>query len=92
VISTRYMGVKEMVLPGMGVLVAPGQRRALAQALAAAMQWSEAERREMTRLARDHVERNFTLKAQAATLTQLIEAAQRGGLAEQSLREVRQAG
>jgi len=92
VISTRYMGVKEMVLPGMGVLVAPGQRRALAQALAAATQWSEAERREMTRLARDHVERNFTLKAQAATLTQLIEAAQRGGLAEQSLRDVRQAG
>ncbi len=86
VISTRYMGVKEMVLPGMGVLVPPGDRSGLAAALASAVQWSEAERRDFTRAARAHVERNFTLKAQAAALTQLIDEAGGGDPAAQHAR------
>jgi glycosyltransferase involved in cell wall biosynthesis len=90
VISTRYMGVKEMVLPGMGLLVEPGDRQLLARALSAAMHWTDDERREMTRAARMHVERNFTLKAQAATLTQMMEAAQHGRLREKSAEDSRQ--
>jgi len=90
VISTRYMGVKEMVLPGMGLLVEPGDRRALTEALAQAMVWTDAARREMTRAARAHVERSFTLEAQASTLTRLIEAAQTGGVANVSAQETRQ--
>jgi len=90
VISTRYMGVKEMILPGMGLLVEPRDRRALASALAAAAGWSLGERETITRLARAHVERNFTLKAQAAALTQLMEAAQRGALSRPQPHETRQ--
>ncbi len=90
VISTRYMGVKEMVLPGMGLLVEPGDRPGLAKALTAAANWSDNERQDMTRAARAHVERNFTLKAQAATLTRLIEAVQHGDLGQMSARETRQ--
>jgi len=90
VISTRYMGVKEMILPGMGLLVEPSDRRALASALATAAGWSLGERETITRLARAHVERNFTLKAQAAALTQLMEAAQRGALTRLQPHETRQ--
>ena len=90
VISTHYMGVKEMILPGMGLLVDPGDRRELAMALAAAAGWSAGQRETITRLARKHVERNFTLKAQAASLTQLMEAAQRGALTARQPHETRQ--
>jgi colanic acid/amylovoran biosynthesis glycosyltransferase len=75
VLSTRFMGVKEMVLPGMGLLVEPGDRQALAKALATAARWSERERRQIGALARAHIQEHFTLKAQAEALTRLMLAA-----------------
>ena len=76
VVASALMGMKEMVTPECGKQVPPGD----AAALAAAMVWlaglDEATRTRMGAAGRAHVERNYTLAGQAATMTAAINAMQ----------------
>ncbi len=73
VISTAYMGVKEMILPGMGTLVAPADVAALSGAITAIAQQDGSERVRQIEAARRHVEATFTLDRCAAKLSATFE-------------------
>jgi glycosyltransferase involved in cell wall biosynthesis len=76
VISSRYMGVKEMILPGMGLLIEPGNVPELARALDTARAWSTTERAAITAKALDRLRTTFTLEKQAQDLTNCIQSVQ----------------
>ncbi|MCZ8187659.1 MAG: glycosyltransferase family 4 protein [Beijerinckiaceae bacterium] len=73
VISTAYMGVKEMILPDMGTLVAPGDVDALAEAITRIGALPEAARLGQLEAARRHVVRAFSLDQCAARLSATFE-------------------
>lgn len=73
VISTAYMGVKEMILPGLGTLVAPGDVLALAGAISRAARQEPAARLAQLEAARRHVVAAFSLDHAAASLSAAIE-------------------
>jgi glycosyltransferase involved in cell wall biosynthesis len=73
VVSTRYMGVKEMVPEGTGFLVEPGAREPLADAMKHVLGLGESERMALARRARRHFEEGFTLQQQALDLTALFQ-------------------
>ncbi|MDB5572533.1 MAG: glycosyl transferase family 1 [Hyphomicrobiales bacterium] len=75
VLTTRSMGMKEMVTPQTGFLVEPGDWRALAQSIDALSQMSAEARRRMGLAGRRRVEEHFTISQQAHALARLIEAA-----------------
>ncbi len=75
VITTRSMGMKEMVTPQTGILVEPGDWRTLATAIDAIMNMSIPERKALGAAGRQRVEAMFTLHQQAQSLARLIEAA-----------------
>ena len=75
VIASRYMGVKEMVAPGTGLLIEPGSVLDLIRAIEAARSWTGDEREALKARARAHIERSFTLKKQAAELSSFIASA-----------------
>lgn len=75
VISTAYMGVKETVTPETGILVAPEAPAALAKAIRTMTKLSDEERRAMGSAGRNRIEALFTLDAQAAQLSDMMEAA-----------------
>ena len=68
VVGSALMGVKEMITPETGRLVAPGDATALAEALTWLTGLHEPERRLMGQCGRAHLLRNFTLAAQARNL------------------------
>lgn len=74
VISTTYMGVKEMVTQETGILVEPGDHLALGAAIRTITTKSEPALRAMGLAGRKRVEALFTLEAQAAKLSEMIEA------------------
>ncbi len=76
VIASRYMGVKEMVVPGTGLLMEPGDVAGLAKSIAQVRSWTNEHRAEVIAKARTHMEAGFSLENQAAELSAFIEAAQ----------------
>lgn len=79
VISSRYMGVKEMVAPGTGLLIEPGDAVALSRAIETVCNWPAAERAAIIDAAHSHICSNFTLENQAAELSSFISAAREKG-------------
>lgn len=73
VISTAYMGVKEMILPGLGDLAAPGDVPALAAAIRRVMQMPPAARLAQLEAARQRLVSDFSLNHAAASLSAAIE-------------------
>lgn len=73
VISTAYMGVKEMILPGLGDLAAPGDVPALAAAIRRVMQMPPAVRLAQLEAARQRLVSDFSLNHAAASLSAAIE-------------------
>lgn len=72
VVASRYMGVKEMVVPGTGLLVEPEDVSSLARAIQTVRSWTVEERTQLKAAARSHIERNFTVEMQAAELFSFI--------------------
>lgn len=68
VVSTRFMGVKEIVTPETGFLATPADWPSLASSINQLLQLSPTERIRMGRAARDRVTRLFTQDAQARAL------------------------
>ncbi len=75
VISTAYMGVKETVTGETGILVQPGDRVALAEAIETILSFDRITRRAMGQAGRLRVTQHFTLEKQATALSALFEAA-----------------
>lgn len=75
VISTAFMGVKEMVTPHTGFLVPPADPAALARAMAQVNAMPSSCRRDMGAAGRSRLLRHFTLAGQARALSAMIEAA-----------------
>ncbi|MCB1425822.1 MAG: glycosyltransferase [Zhengella sp.] len=75
VISTAFMGVKEMVTPQTGILVPPADPVALAQAIGRMDAMPAERRRAMGAAGRLRLLRHFTLGAQAGALSAMVEAA-----------------
>lgn len=75
VITTRSMGMKEMVTAQTGMLVEPGDWRALATSIDRLMSMSLEDRRALGMGGRQRVESMFTIVQQARALSRLIEAA-----------------
>ncbi|MCR4439418.1 MAG: glycosyltransferase [bacterium] len=72
VVATQVNGVPELVREGAGILVEPGDVRALAQALRRVADMSPAERQEMGRTGRAIVEKEFTIRTQVRLLADLF--------------------
>ncbi|MAW85202.1 MAG: hypothetical protein CMJ42_01600 [Phyllobacteriaceae bacterium] len=75
VISTAFMGVKEMVTPMTGILVPPADPRALADAIARLDAMTDGQRRALGAAGRQRLLSHFTLAAQARALSAMVEAA-----------------
>lgn len=73
VISTAYMGVKEMILPGLGDLVTPGDVGALADAIRRIRAQDGEARLAQLEAAREHVVQSFSLDRCAASLSATFE-------------------
>jgi glycosyltransferase involved in cell wall biosynthesis len=76
VIASRYMGVKEMVAPGTGLLFDPGDVAGIVRAIETVQCWTPEERRTLQARARAHIEQVFTLEKQAVELSSFIASAQ----------------
>jgi glycosyltransferase involved in cell wall biosynthesis len=74
VVATRFMGLKEMVTPATGFLADPGDPLTIAEAMAALLGLSAAERAEMGRRARARMVEVFSLDATTRKLSNLFEA------------------
>ncbi len=74
VLASRLMGLKEIVGPGTGRLVPPGDAAALAEGFAWLSGLAEGERAAIGAAGRRHVEARFTLEAQARGLAAAIAA------------------
>lgn len=74
VISTRYMGVKEMVTDATGWLAEPGDTTKLAEYISVVSQLEAKARTAIGRAAREHVKSRFTLPQTSGQLSRLIEA------------------
>lgn len=72
VISTAYMGVKETVTPETGILVEPGDAKALSNAILGLSRATPTKRLAMGVAGRARVISNFTLDAQARKLSNLF--------------------
>lgn len=75
IVSTRFMGVKDIVTPDTGFLATPGDWISLAASMNHLLQLSATERMRMGRAARDRVTRLFTQDTQARALIAAFEAA-----------------
>ncbi|MGQ9851832.1 MAG: glycosyltransferase [Candidatus Oleimicrobiaceae bacterium] len=74
VVATRVNGVPELVREGTGILVDPGDVRALAQALRRIATLPPRERRAMGQKARALVEKEFNIRVQSRLLAELLVA------------------
>lgn len=70
VVASDLAGLPELVRPGHGLLVAPGDARALAQAITALL--ARPDREAMGRAGRAHVERHADVRSQTARLVELF--------------------
>ncbi len=77
VVATRVNGVPELVREGTGILVDPGDVRALAQALLRIATLPAREREAMGRKARAVVEKEFNIRVQSRLLAELFVASAR---------------
>lgn len=75
VVGTRSMGMKEMITARTGYLVEPGNVSALAEAIKCLCDLPPAKRRAMGVAGRERVVELFSLTSQAASLSNLVEAA-----------------
>lgn len=75
VISTAFMGVKEMVTPQTGILVPTADPEALAAAIARLDVMTDEQRRALGAAGRQRLLSHFTLAGQARALSAMIEAA-----------------
>lgn len=75
VITTHFMGCKEMVTDQTGIRVTPNSPDELAEAIAKIMAMSASQRRAMGMAGRARVIDSYTSESQARRLSQLVEAA-----------------
>ncbi|HEX8065461.1 MAG TPA: glycosyltransferase [Thermoleophilaceae bacterium] len=75
VVASDEVGLPELVRPGWGRLVPPGDPAALAGAIEELLALPAAERAAMGRAGREHVLRRCDVRAETARLARLIEAA-----------------
>ncbi|MEP3231557.1 MAG: glycosyltransferase [Hyphomicrobiales bacterium] len=73
VLSTRFMGIKDTISEGTGLLVEPGNIRQLSEAMKQLSVLNEIERIELGKRARNRIQQHFTIESQARTLSGLIE-------------------
>jgi colanic acid/amylovoran biosynthesis glycosyltransferase len=74
IVASDEVGLPELVKPDWGRLVAPGDPQALAAALREVLSLSTGDRAAMGALGRKHVIERCSITAEAARLTQLIDA------------------
>ena len=74
VVANRFMGLREMITPDCGWLVAPRDITALAEALKSAAQLTGEQRAQMGRHARQRVIDLYSTASQATSLSQAVEA------------------
>ncbi len=75
VVGTRYMGIKDIVVPETGFLAEPGDPASLAAAIDRLMRLSFPERAEMGRRARVRMVERFSLDVSSQALSRVFEAA-----------------